>query len=233
MDAEKVEKNPTMQARSSGPETTPRLRADIRIVLHTHRAQGFFNGSWKHGKMGLLQFAKVMSILWQAVKQDDPYAEWYLLKTYQAIHEAREKLKVIEKLLESSLNQIRGIEVSTSLSTHPVAHQLQFATPFGYMGAYLITDFDFVLRQVLLLEKMGIMTSQEDTSIKSLIQIIQEVFSLPRQWKHTGVTRLDIMEKNQKSEDVKVLLGELPESVLSKKIEFAFLPRSRGARHDD
>ena len=100
-------------------------------------------------------------------------------------------------------------------------------------SSFLLTDFDFVLRQVLLLEKMGIMTSQEDTSIKSLIQIIQEVFSLPRQWKHTGVTRLDIMEKNQKSEDVKVLLGELPESVLSKKIEFAFLPRSRGARHDD
>jgi len=200
--------------------------------LHTIRARALFNGSWKHGKMGLLQFAKVMSILWKAARQDDPYAEWYLLKVYQALHEAREKLKGMEKQLEPLLNQIRGIEVSTSLSAHPATYPLKFATPFAYMGAYLITEFDFVLRQVLTLEKIGIMAPQQDMSIKSMVQLIQTVFALSREWKQTGVKRQDIIDKTPAAEEARLRFGELPESVLNKKIDFAFLPKNTGAHHD-
>lgn len=60
--------------------------------------------------MGLLQFAKTMTVLWHAANQDDPYAEWYLLKTYQCLTQAKATLKAIEAQLLPYFNEARGMD---------------------------------------------------------------------------------------------------------------------------
>lgn len=214
-------------------KTTSRLSADIHIVLHTRIAQSLFNGSWKLGKMGLLQFARVVSALWDAARKDDPYAEWYLLKTYQALFDARKQIKAMEEVLATYFNTIRGVEVNTVISSNPINHPLTFATPFGFMGAYLLADVDYVLRQLLTLERIGIPVDSESTSIKQVIKHIQAAFSEPRHWRRTGITRQDIEENNEKAKNVTEKFGKVPDSVLHKKIAFAFLPKKqKGSVHE-
>ena len=160
---------------------------------------------------------------------EDPYAEWYLLKSYQALFDTREKLKVIETQLTSMLNSIRGIEIDSCISTKPVNYPLQFATPFGYMGAYLVADVDYVLRQRLMLERIGIPMPNENMAIKKMVSYVQDVFAIPRKWRHTRVTRKDIEKNNENAQRAKEQLGEVPEIVLKQKVSFAFLPKKENS----
>ena len=218
--------NESLLDQHQSKEKKARLSTNITISLHTRIAQSLFNGSWRLGKMGLLQFSTVIVNLWNAAKNDDPYADWYLLKTYQSLFEARENLKLIETQLMPYLNNLRGITIGSCISTQPVQHPLQFSTPFGFMGAYLIADFDHVLRQHLMLERIGI-PLKENITIKSLVEFVQEAFSVPRRWRQTGVTRQDIRENSIKATHAKEILGEVPISVLNKEIKFSFLPKHK------
>jgi integrating conjugative element protein (TIGR03761 family) len=204
---------------------TKKLSAEVKLTLQTKVAQSLFNGSWKHGRMGLLQFAKVMTALWNAASQDDPYAEWFLLKTYQNLISAREQLNAFEEILSPLLKNLRGIEVNQSITLNPIIYPLTFATPFGFMGAYLIADADHIIRLMLTVERLGIPLNRKDMTIKSVTHIIQEVFSTPRGWKRTEVTRQDLKLNNDKACFARSELGEVPESILEKQIEFSFLPK--------
>lgn len=207
------------------PDKLSFLSMDAKILLHTRLAQSMFNYSWQHGKMGLLQFAKLTSTLWKAANQDDPYADWILLKTYQAIIEAQDKIKSLEIELHQQLAQIRGIETTPALNASPMSYPLQFSTIFGFMGATLLADTDYVIRQILTLKRLGILVQDDIGSINQVIKYLQDVFAVPRQWRHTGITRKDLLEKNQKAQDAIALLGDLPGSILRQKINFHSLPK--------
>lgn len=204
-----------------------RLEIDGEITLHTRIAQSMFRYSWQHGKIGLLQFAKIMTTLWHAAKEGDPYAEWYLLRTYDALFNEREKIKQIEQKLTQSLADIRGIKISLPVSSHPVCYPLRFATPFGFMGAYFLADVDYVFRQILTMERIGIPVQGTESSIPGITSTIQGVFAVPRQWQRTGVTRQGIHENNEQYQQAKALLGEIPNAVLKKEIDFSFFPRMK------
>ncbi len=202
----------------------PYLRTNVTICLQTRLAQSLFSGVWKDGRMGLIQFYILTTSLWKAVKEDDPYAEWFLLKTYQALDEAKSEIKSIEMKLADKLNSVRGIVINESINANPVYKQLVFSNPFGYMGAYLIADIDFVFRQLVTMRKIGISNQEYESLVDKLNGVIQDVFLISKKWHATGVTREDIRVNSQKSQKAKSLMGELPESVLNKKIKFEFLP---------
>lgn len=203
----------------------PDLKTNITICLQTRLAQSLFSGAWKAGKMGLLQFYTLTTSLWKAVKEDDPYAEWFLLKTYQALDEAKNEIQSIEIRLSEKLNSVRGIAINESINANPVYKPLIFSNPFGYMGAYLIADVDFVFRQLLTMRRIGITNQEHESLVDKLNGVIQDVFLISKKWHSTGVTREDIKINSQKAQKAKSLMGELPESVLNKKIQFEFLPK--------
>ena len=201
------------------------LMLDATIQLHTRLAQSLFNYSWQHGKMGLIQFAKLTSTLLKAANQDDPYADWILIKTYQGLNDAHENIKNLEKKLTIQLEQIRGIAATPVLNAHPAIFPLKFSTNFAYMGAILLADADFVIRQMLTIKRLSV--AEED--INPVIKTLQDVFAIPRQWQQTGITRKDLMEKNQKAQDTITLLGELPDSILNQKTDFHSISQYRYA----
>jgi integrating conjugative element protein (TIGR03761 family) len=201
-----------------------RLEVNGEITLHTRIAQSLFHYSWQPGKLGLLQFAKTMTTVWYAARQGDPYAEWYLLKTYDALFYAREKIKQAEQKLEQYFADSRGIKINLPVSNHPVCYPLRFSTPFGFMGAALLANMDYVFRQILTLERMGIAVGDRAYSVPSITGYMQKAFAVPRQWQRTGVTRQGIHEHSASYQKAKALLGELPEAVLKNEIDFLFFP---------
>ncbi len=204
----------------------PRLDVNGQLFLHTRLAQSLFNGSWRHGKMGLLQFARIMALVFRAAREDDPYAEWYLLKTYQALFDVNQKLKSIELQLTEYFKNLRGVTVNLLSSDRPLSCPLHFSTPFGFMGAYLLADFDYVFRQTVTLKRIGL-SLKEDITVKQLMSYLQNAFSMPRYWHQTGITRQDVIDNTEKYQKNKASMGEIPEVILKKEIEFSFMPKKK------
>lgn len=207
------------------------LTANFHLTLHTRIAEALLNGDWDYGRMGLIQFARLTALLWKAYKEDDPYAEWTLLKTYEAIEMAKEKLKHDEILLQQQMANLRGFDIELFKNETPVKQPLLFSTPFAFMAAMLIERVDYINRQLLTLKHMGLLP--EESIVQSqLMSRIQRVFTTARQWRYTGINRKDIYEDNLKAQRAKELFGEIPLAILNKEIQFAFLQPSRIKRHE-
>ncbi len=201
--------------------------SSFQLILHTKIAELLLDGDWRFGRMGLTQFASLMTTLWKAAKEDDPYAELFLLKTHEAIQITKEKLKTYETQLQQQMTELRGIELNLFSITTPNKYPLYFATPFSYMAAMLIEQVDYVNRQLLTLARIGLVP-KDQLSVRDLMREIKTLFQLPMQWKYTGVSRKDMLENNQKAKQAIALLGEIPAAVLNQEIEFAFLPKAKG-----
>lgn len=198
--------------------------SEISLVLHNPIAQSLIKGSWSYKRMGLLQFAKLMQSLWQAAKKDDPYAEWYLMRTYEQITLLKEEAKKVELLCQEKFTRLRGLEVQVIDNLKPIKFPLKFSTPFGYMAAYLLADLDYIFRQTNILKRLGILLEENQKPVY-FVQKIHLLFSHARQWQYTGVTRKDIRENNQMAQKAGDLMGKIPATILNREFRFLFLPR--------
>jgi integrating conjugative element protein (TIGR03761 family) len=213
-------------AKNINKRPKPHLIATQKIVLHTKAAQILFNGGWKFGRMGLKQFAIVMANLVKASEQGDPYAMSYIQKTLEKSQQTKEKLDELEISMQNQLNNIRGFEIELMYNPDPQKEPLIFTTPFPNIVAALIEKVDYLTRQILTLQRLGIM-SEEAISINDLMREIQGIYSLPRRWRYTGVTRQDIVENNQIAKRARELIGEPPPETLSKDMAINYLPKTK------
>jgi integrating conjugative element protein (TIGR03761 family) len=196
------------------------------IILHTDIAHKFFRATWRPGNIGLIQFSASVAKIYFACKEDDPYAEWYLLKIYNALFEAIDQIKKMEKQLSPYFLNQRGIKLHYLEKTKLWNEELHLATQFSHMGAELLTDVDHLLRQIITLQRAGVAQGENAITVRMPIKIMQDAFSVPMGWKRTHVTREDIRADNKKAKDARAVFdGDLPEAVLKKEIEFSFLPR--------
>ncbi len=197
------------------------------VTLHTHLANRFFSAGWKRGHIGLIQFCAMIAKLYAACRADDPYADWYLMKTYKIVTNAIEKVSAINDQLNSYFTKINGIKLHYYENKDAQTHRLYLATQFCLLGAELLTETDQVLRQLITLQRTGIKQQKNEITQKMLIDILQEAFSIPKLWIKTDVTRNDIVENNEKAQTTKSLYeNELPKEILNKEIVFSFLPKT-------
>jgi integrating conjugative element protein (TIGR03761 family) len=219
-----ISEQPTQDFQKNQNKRKPDIVADI--TLYTDVAHKFFNASWRPGNIGLIQFSTAVAKIYNACKADDPYAEWYLLKTYTALFEALEQIRKMEKQLMPYFVNQRGIKLNYLEKTKLWNEQLYVATQFSHMGAELLTDVDHLLRQIITLQRAGISQGENEITLRMPIKIMQDAFFVPIGWKKTLVTRKDILADNQKAKDAKAIFNaDLPEVVLNKEIKFSFLPR--------
>jgi integrating conjugative element protein (TIGR03761 family) len=196
------------------------------ITLHTSIANRFFRAGWSKNNIGLIQFCSMIAKLYAASRADNPYADWYLMKTYKALTSAIGQVHGLEKQLQPYFNKVEGVSLRYFENKNPWTHELYLSTQFCHLGAELLTRTDQVLRQILTLLRAGIKQQKTVISLSMPLDIMQEAYDTPRLWIGTGVTRKDVMENNQKAQTTKNLYEkELPKEILNKEIEFSFLPK--------
>ena len=207
------------------------LSSPIQLLVHTRSAANFLKGNWRHGNMGLLQFGMLTFQLWKASKMDDPYADWYLMKLFDAIEEKKAIFKSYEQHLQEKLSNIRGMEINLFTNAIPYKFPLKFNNPFGFMGAFLVENLDYLTRQLFTLYQLGIARDHQ-LNAAILSDQLKEVFELARRWKHTGVIRADLKDHNQKAQKAIKLMGNIPAIVLNHEVELSFLPKSKEVKKD-
>lgn len=196
------------------------LRSEAALSVQTRHAQRLVTGRVeKDGKnriIGLVRFAMMIRRIWNSASLDDPYADWYLMRTLENLEHAREELVRLQQQVEQKLHRVDGVDITVAESLEPIKFPLNFPNPYGYMGAYLIADFDNLARTILTARHVGLMG--RDAAERMLYQggrLVRRVFESTQGWKHCGVTRDDMAANNAKARTAIEAMGELPQDVLS------------------
>lgn len=197
------------------------LRSETRMTIQTRQAQKIVVGR-RRGKdiqpiIGLLDFGRRMKLLWLSAQADDPYADWYMLKIEESINEAKTVIIEKKQWLDEVLNAMDGFDVGIAHSLEPIQVSIVFQNPYGYMGAYLVSDYDALCCSVFTASHIGLIDRKMANSIMNAAgKSIRRTFDMVAKWKFTGVTRKDIQVKNPSGIRAIETYGECPEPVLNK-----------------
>lgn len=190
------------------------------LMLHTKVGMGY-------GRE-LLHIAERLRTLWQAAKDNNPYADLYLLQLEDTMLTARHELKRCEKQYQQQLMQYPDIQLELVTSQNPLVMQLYFLNIYSFRTAILIGHFDRLARYALSLQNITF-----DIKVP-LSQVLQELgaplrklLEIPKQWQLFKVTREDIQQNNEIAKaaqthfgtvpDARILSGEIRPELISKK----------------
>ena len=212
------------------------LRNEVILTIHTREAQKLIVGRKKRlndpfdldkkiveNIMGVYSFGKRMNAIWIAAQYDDPYADWFLLQVELALATGKKAFFDKRQELTQLLESVDAIKITTSHSIKPVEANISFANPYGYMGAYLVAEYDALACTLLTAWHIGLIDREpKHALIKAHSKLIRRVFYLSTQWHFTGVTRSAMTAGDPASLEAKAKMGELPQE---------FLERSTRAQH--
>jgi integrating conjugative element protein (TIGR03761 family) len=204
---------------TKAPQQPGTLRGSASLPIETRQAQRLVYG--RRGSeeqpaiIGLVRFGMLMKRVWLSAMLDDPYADWFLIRVLEALDSGREAIDALRRELDALLDNTSGVEIEVARSLKPVRVPLQFATPYGYMGAYLIADYDELARRVLTARHVGLLAREEaERLLQRGGRQIRHAFCLPLQWKHCAIDRDDVRQNTQRAQAARVAMGELPQDVL-------------------
>ncbi len=213
------------------------LRCDACLVIQTRQAQRLVYGrkqvEQQPGIIGLVRFGMLMKRIWVSAMLDDPYADWYLLQIDETLEAGRVEIQQSKAQIDELLSSTRGVEIGVAHSLKPARVPLQFANPYGYMGAYLVGDYDELVCAVLTARHVGLLgRDSAEQMLHRGGRLIRRAFLLPTQWKHYAVDRNDLQQNNQRAQAAHTAMGELPQDVVEGTRRARHAPEIRQPKSD-
>ena len=207
------------------------LRGEVWLAVQTYQAQSLLRGRRgsedKPAITGLLGFADRLKLLWQAARQDDPYADWWLIKVEEAIAQCRTQLNGVSEQLNALLDSECSLEISVAESSRPQRIALQFANPYAFRAAQMLADYDRLVCTSMTLRHTGFdipepLREQADGSGRW----VRRVFALPQGYHFYDIARSDVLQGTQKALKAREVMGLMPEDVMSGVQVPSLRPRS-------
>ena len=206
------------------------LHGQIWLTVQTHQAQQLIHGrnktTDKPAIIGLVGFADRLRVIWQAARDDDPYADWWLIKIHTALAQTRQYLNQRQEGLDNLLLKTKGLEVSVAESMRPYRIQLKFANPYAYQGAQMIAAYDKLVRTTLTCRHVGQLDDQPaNTSVIQGAHRVRSTFSVPQGYRSLGVDRSNLQKTGNFDPRASRLMGDIPEEVLNGDHRAPITPR--------
>ena len=210
----------------SGPGV---LRGEVWLTIQTWQAQMLFRGrngaAEKPAITGLMGFAARLRVIWQAVRNDDPYADWWLIKIHEAMDSASQLIDKRQLGLEARLGQMTALDVVVAQSSRPCRVPLRFANPYAYRGARLIAAYDTLVRTVLTGAHIGLFDSEAaDAVLKPCGRKIRGAFALPQAYRFLEIDRAAVRQDTGKAVQAIELMGIVPDDVMNGERRALFVP---------
>jgi integrating conjugative element protein (TIGR03761 family) len=202
------------------------------MEIQTRQAQRLVYGrradAGKPAIFGLLRFGTMLRPIWEGAATDDPWADWCLVQIERDLLEAREALEALMAQIQKRLNSLPAMDVAVAQSVEPVKVDLTFTSPYAFMGAYLLADYDVLVRSVLTGRHVGLF--DRDTAERTLREggrIVRRAFNTAQGYKYLGVCREDVRQGTQKAARAAEMLGSLPQAVIDGTLRAAHAPDIR------
>jgi integrating conjugative element protein (TIGR03761 family) len=206
------------------------LRGQVWLTIQTWQAQQLVRGrngtSDKPAIMGLVGFADRMRVIWQAARNDDPYADWWLIKVHETLESASQLISKRQKELDARFDQMTAMEVTVAASSRPYRMPLRFANPYAYRGARLIAEYDTLVRTVLTGTHIGLLDGEtSDGLLKPCTRKIRGAFALPQNYRSLGIDREAVHKGTGKATRAAERMGVVPDDVLLGERRAPLAPR--------
>lgn len=191
-------------------------KQDIEIELATRPALRLWQGREKtpkrHGILGLPGFCKVVRGIEQAVRDDDPYADYHYHRIEQAIDDLTfdldSELKDIQSFIDENIPP--AMRLPDIGSKNPVVVPIRFASRLGFQLVYQLLKVDQIVLKVLLANHIGLLPNKDKFETLARVEKrVRSVLHMVFSYRHIGVTRDDMAANNQKAQKAKELMGEL------------------------
>jgi len=216
---------PSSSSRKLGP-----LRGQVWLTIQTRQAQQFIRGrkgtTDKPAIIGLTGFADRLRVIWLAARNDDPYADWWLIKIHEAIGSSSTYIRDWQTELDSQLDQVTGLEVTIAGSQKPCRVPLQFANPYAYQAARLLSEYDTLVRTLLTARHIGLQNNEASEGLLRLCgRKIRSTFVIPQGYRFLQIDRATLSQDGKKSINARKAMGEVPEDILSGERHAPLVPR--------
>lgn len=224
---QRVGRNAAEESLDAGPGA---LRGQVWLTVQTRQAQRLIRGrngnADKPAIIGLVGFADRLRVIWQAARDDDPYADWWLVKVHDALERVRDLIKNEEAVLDTRLQQLTALEVAVAESMKPYRIALQFANPYAYRGAQLIAEYDRFVRTLLTAHHVGVLTGMATEGLlNACARKIRGAFAVPQGYHLLNVDRAALRQGAANASHARRLMGDVPESVLNGAHRAPLAPR--------
>lgn len=194
---------------------------DIEIELATRPALRLWQGrektEKKHGILGLPGFCSRVRSLEQAIREDDPYADFHFAQIEEGIEHLSEDLDAeladIEDFIKENVPS--AMRLPNVASKNPVVVPVRFASRLGFQLVYQLLKVDQIVLKILLASHIGLIETK--TKFQTLARVekrVRGVLHLVYKYRHTGVSRDDMAANNQRAQKAKELMGELEQGYL-------------------
>jgi len=140
-----------------------------QMTIHTIEAYRMFlgrarePGSRNAPIMGGKRVASALKNLWQLTQNDNPYADWALVRHEHGVNEVLQHLRSEIKVAEAELDAMRkrGLSLAVLSSSSPQAVNLGFRSPYGYAISMLIVEYDYFVRIQKTLQRKNMKTDEQ------------------------------------------------------------------------
>lgn len=208
------------------------LRSQMSITLHTHHASRLWMGrrvqadKATHSIIGMPRFIALMEQMKTAAAHDDPYADNWLIRMEEKLEAARAALKALTQHVDEHLSKVPPtISIADNLNIQPLNFPLFINCQLGYIGVYLLTEYDTLARRILLANHTAVLgRRQMEQWLDQGAHEIRSAYGLAQQYRHAGVTRDDIAANNARAREAVDKFGELPQDVLEGTRRSNFAP---------
>ena len=161
------------------------------MTLHTKDAFRMFTGRHADAEgnvapiAGGKRFAAVLKSIWYLSANDNPYADWILIRMYDRLLEIRNHLDRVIREREEDIERLKrkGLALSVMGSRNPKTVELGFRSPYGYATAEAIVEFDYHVRMVkTLVQKDRLSDVQGRAAIREVGRKLRALFLEPIRW---------------------------------------------------
>ena len=161
------------------------------MTLHTKEAFVLFTGRHAdaEGKVASIaggrRFAAVLKSIWHLSANDNPYADWILIRMYAGLGAVRDHLDIVVRAREEAIEQLKrkGLALSVMGSRSPKNVALGFRSPYGYATAEVIVEYDYYVRMIkTLIYKDRMSDSEGRAAIRQAGRQMRALFLEPIRW---------------------------------------------------
>lgn len=196
------------------------LRGEVWLTVQSYQAQSLLWGRRasedKPAIIGLVGFADRLKTLWQAVRQDDPYADWWLIKVEEGIGVCRMQLRQLCEQVKSLLAFNDCFDISVAQSRQPQRVSLQFANPYAFRAAQMLAEYDQLVCMVMTLRHLGVeIPLSLDEHFKGSGRWLRRVFALPQDYHVFDVDRCAILQDTQRAQKARERMDAVPQEILA------------------
>lgn len=203
----------------------------IKIELHTKFASRIWKGRLKSEQkdsiIGIPRFAEIMRTMENAIREDDPYADYWF-------HEIEKKLAEVKHHIEDTINEVEGyireevppgMSISDNMSQEPQVIELRIKSKLGYQAVYCLLEFDKLASKILLGNHIAVIdNATKGKLISHAERLIRGALNLAYRWRYTGVTRDDLVSNTAKARKAIEKMDVCPDEYLSGEVRSKLAP---------